>query len=71
MNRAKCQTAAMLLNNYAHEFLGLAHDVVMIAGAAKKGSDEFLLIVATEGGCQQASGFDECKALIDKLPTPN
>ena len=57
--------AVPLLNSYAHQYLGLDQDDVMVAGGRREG--DWLLMVATDSGVAEATDFDAAKAVIDTL----
>ena len=66
MTHDQALIAVPLLNSYAHQYLGLSVDDVMIAGGRREG--KWLLMVATDMGVAEATDFDAAKAMIDSLP---
>ena len=65
MTHDQAVIAVPLLNSYAHQYLGLSVDNVMIAGGRREGV--WLLMVATDTGVEEAPDFDAAKAMIDSL----
>ena len=65
MTHDQAVIAVPLLNSYAHQYLGLGIGDVMVAGGRRNG--DWLLMVATDTGVQEAGDFDAAKAMIDGL----
>lgn len=67
MTRAQLGIAVPLLNSYAHQYLGIHHGAIAIAGGIK--GDECTLIVSADGWgeARPAEDFDAAKAMIDEF----
>ena len=65
MTPDQARIAVPLLNSYAHQYLGLGVDDVLVSGASIGG--RWQLIVAVPAGVQWADDFDAAKAAIDTL----
>lgn len=65
MNRDQAEIAVPFLNTYAHGYLGLARDKIIVVGIEHAGV--WSLLVATLDSTTPAADLDEAKALIDVL----
>lgn len=65
MTRDQAAIAVLILNSYAHQYLGLPLDRVMVSGGKKDGA--WVLLVATEAGMQIAADLDAAKLMIDEV----
>lgn len=69
MNRGQTNIAQAILNSYAHQYLGIPHHQVMVAGAHNP--EGWHLIIACDGGPKIAHDLDAAKAIIDGLNIPS
>ncbi len=65
MTHDQAVIAVPLLNSYAHQYLGLTVNDVLVSGGRRDG--EWLLMVATDTGVEEAPDFDAAKAVIDTM----
>ena len=66
MTRGQTAIAVPLLNSYAHQYLGLSMDDVIVSGG--QNADGWWLIVVADGKKPElVPDFDAAKALIDAV----
>lgn len=65
MTKSQAGIAVPLLNSYAHEYLGLTKNDVVVAGGGIDG--KCIIIVAMKEGVQEAQNFDAAKVMIDSI----
>lgn len=66
MTRDQTAIAVPLLNSYAHQYLGLSMDAVIVSGG--QNADGWWLIVVADGKKPElVPDFDAAKALIDAV----
>lgn len=65
MTRDQAAIAVPILNSYAHQYLGLSPEQVMIAGG--HGPNGWVLIVAIGNDVRAAADLDAAKLMIDTL----
>ncbi len=65
MTREQCAIAVIILNSYAHQYLGLALNRVLVAGG--HGPAGWMLIVAIDETTVAVADLDAAKRLIDEL----
>jgi hypothetical protein len=65
MTRDQAAIAVPILNSYAHQYLGMSPDRILVA--AGNGPNGWVLIVATDGDVKPAADLDAAKSMIDAL----
>lgn len=63
MTRDQASIAVPILNSYAHTYLGLPLDRVLVA--AGNGPSGWVLIVAIDGDVSSVTDLDDAKKMID------
>lgn len=63
MTEAQATIAVPLLNSYAHQYLGLPPQDVLVSAGRKNG--RWFLLVGTPQNIAEAADFDEAKQMID------
>ena len=66
MTEAQASIAGPLLNSYAHQYLGLPYNAVLVTGAMKDGH-WFLIVARDSHETARVETFDGAKLLIDEL----